>query len=99
MTTHSPYLINYLTLAVEANKLKDKAVRDDVKAKINAIVPLQSTIDGNDLIIYQLDEKTGTIEKLKDYKGLPSDENKLNDGLAESNDEFSNLLDLEDQCQ
>jgi hypothetical protein len=99
MTTHSPYLINYLTLSVEANKLKPRVNTDELKAKLNAIVPLNSTLDGNDLIVYQLDERTGTIEKLKAYKGLPSDENYLNEGLAESNDEFSKLLDLEDLCQ
>jgi predicted ATPase len=99
MTTHSPYLINYLTLAVEANKLKLRVKNDDLKSKLNEIVPLVSALDGNDLIVYQLDEKNGTIEKLKEYKGLPSDENYLNKGLAESNDEFSKLLDLEDLCQ
>jgi predicted ATPase len=99
MTTHSPYIISYLTLAVEANKLKPKVNSDDLKAKLNEIVPLVSTVDGNDLVVYQLDEKNGTIEKLKAYKGLPSDENYLNESLAESNDEFSKLLDLEDLCQ
>lgn len=99
MTTHSPYLINYLTLAVEANKLKPRVNTVELKYKLNDIVPLNSTLDGNDLIVYQLDESTGIIEKLKAYKGLPSDENYLNEGLAESNDEFSKLLDLEDLCQ
>lgn len=99
MTTHSPYLINYLTLAVEANKIKSKVKTEELKSKLNEIVPLVSTLAGSDLVVYQLDEKNGTIEKLKDYKGLPSDENYLNEGLAESNDEFSKLLDLEDLCQ
>lgn len=99
MTTHSPYLINYLTLAVEANKLKPRVNTEELKSKLNKIVPMVSTLDGNDLVVYQLDEKNGTIEKLKAYKGLPSDENYLNEGLAESNDEFSKLLDLEDLCQ
>ncbi len=99
MTTHSPYLINYLTLSVEANKLKQRVNTDELKNKLNAIVPLNSTLDGNELIVYQLDERTGTIEKLKAYKGLPSDENYLNKGLAESNDLFSELLDIEDLCQ
>jgi predicted ATPase len=99
ITTHSPYLLVYLTLCVEANRLQQKVNTNDLKSKLNAIVPLQSTVEGNNLVVYQLDEKGGTIEKLKDYKGLPSDENKLNDGLAEANDEFSKLLDLEDLCQ
>lgn len=99
MTTHSPYLINFLTLAVEANKLKLRVNSDELKFKLEEIVPLKSTLNGIDLVVYQLDEKNGAIEKLKDYKGLPSDENYLNIGLAESNDEFSKLLDLEDLCQ
>jgi len=99
MTTHSPYLLVYLTLCVEAHGLKQKANTEELKSKLNEIVPLASTIDGNDLVVYQLDEKNGTIEKLKDYKGLPSDENKLNDGLIAANDDFSKLLDLEDLCR
>jgi len=86
-------------LAVEANKLKPRVNKEELKSKLDEIVPLNSTLDGNDLVVYQLDEKNGTIEKLKEYKGLPSDENYLNEGLAESNDEFSKLLDLEDLCQ
>ena len=99
MTTHSPYLLVYLTLCVEANRLKQKAKTEDLKTKLNEIVPLQSAIDGSNLVVYQLDENTGTIEKLGNYRGLPSDENKLNDGLLEANDDFSKLLDLEDLCQ
>ena len=99
MTTHSPYLINYLTLAIEANKLKSKVKTEELTSKLNEIVPLKSTLDGDDLVIYQLDEKNGQIVKLKSYKGLPSDENYLNIGLAESTDEFSKLLDIEDLCQ
>lgn len=99
MTTHSPYLLVYLTLAIEADKLKQRCNTDELKSKLNEIVPIASTIDGHELVIYQLDENTGTIEKLGNYKGLPSDENKLNDGLIEANDDFSKLLDLEDLCQ
>lgn len=99
MTTHSPYLINYLTLAVEADKLKSRVNTKELKSKLNEIVPLDSTLNGDDLVVYQLDEKGGKITKLKSYKGLPSDENYLNIGLAESNDEFSKLLDIEDLCQ
>lgn len=103
MTTHSPYLINYLTLAVEADKLKEKAKQaatTELKNRLHDIVPLNATLAGEDLTIYQLDETTGTISKLKTYKGLPSDENYLNDGLAETNELFSQLLTIEDElCQ
>jgi predicted ATPase len=99
MTTHSPYLLVYLTLCVEANRLIQKVNTDALKSKLSEIVPLASTVDGNDLVVYQLNEFNGKIAKLKNYKGLPSDENELNNGLADANDEFSKLLDLEDLCQ
>jgi hypothetical protein len=86
-------------LAVEANKLKLKINTSELERKLNDIVPLNSTLDGDNLVVYQLKEIDGTIKKLKSYKGLPSDENYLNESLAESNDEFSKLLDLEDLCQ
>ncbi|OFX50719.1 MAG: hypothetical protein A2046_13675 [Bacteroidetes bacterium GWA2_30_7] len=99
MSTHSPYLINYLTLAVEANRLKDKVKTKELKDRLEKIVPLKSTIPSDDLVIYQLDETDGTIKLLGNYKGLPSDENYLNNNLADSNDLFSQLLDIEDLCQ
>lgn len=100
MTTHSPYLLVFLTLCVEANRIKDKAKQNkDLKSKLNEIVPINSIIDGNDLVVYQLDEKSGIITKLKSFEGLPSDDNELNNSLAEANVDFSKLLDLEDLCQ
>lgn len=99
MTTHSPYMLLYISLCVEAYKLKQVVNNDALKSRLNDIVPVKSAIDGKDLAVYQLNETDGTIEKLKDYKGLPSDENKLNDGLGEANELFSKLLDIEDLCQ
>ncbi len=99
MTTHSPYLLVYLTLCVEANRLKQKANTDTLKSKLSEIVPMASTVDGIDLAVYQLNEINGEITKLKNYKGLPSDDNDLNNGLADANDDFAKLLDLEDLCQ
>jgi hypothetical protein len=99
ITTHSPYIINYLTLAVKAHLLKDRTKTDVLKKKLGDIVPLHSTVNPDDLAIYELDERNGTIKKLGNYKGLPSDDNYLNEGLEESNDLFSKLLDIEDLCQ
>lgn len=98
MTTHSPYLINYLTLAVEAGKLIQKLKSVELEKRLIQIVPFNSMLEANDLAIYQLKETNGTITILKTYKGLPSDENYLNEGLEESNDLFSELLDIEDLC-
>ncbi len=102
ITTHSPYLINYLTLAVKAESLIDMSMnykgKVDFKTAISKIIPFTSVVRAIELAIYELDEK-GNIIKLGDYKGLPSDENYLNQKMAESNELFANLLEIEDLCQ
>jgi ABC-type lipoprotein export system ATPase subunit len=95
MTTHSPYLINYLTLSVKGEMVKSKLNTDDLKKKLADIVPLDSTLSAENLVIYELDEKNGTIKKLPDYEGLPSDENYLNNGLEDSNELFAQLLEIQ----
>ena len=52
-------------------------------------------MDPDQLVVYELDEKNGTIVRLEDYKGIPSDENFLNDSLAETNQLFSELQEIE----
>jgi len=99
MTTHSPYIINYLTLAVEADNLKKKIKTRELKEKLNDIVPDNATIKSSDLVIYELDETTGIIKQLGTYNGLPLDDNYLNQNLAHTNDLFSQLLDIEDLCR
>jgi predicted ATPase len=93
ITTHSPYLINYLTLAIKADMLKKKVNEENI-SKLKKIVPLESTVKSDEIIIYELTEG-GTIKKLKSYNGLPSDENKLNTKLEESNDLFAQLLEIQ----
>jgi len=95
MTTHSPYLINYLTIAVKAHLLKDRVRTPELEKKFHDIIPKNSTIHPNDLVIYELNEKDGTIIRLMDYNGLPSDENYLNQQLAESNELFAQLLEIQ----
>ncbi len=97
ITTHSPYLINYITLAIKAFKVRQKLSdeKKDSDSKINEIVNIKSLIKPEDLIIYQLNELDGTISKLADYKGLPSDENFLNDQLSETNQFFAQLQEIE----
>jgi predicted ATPase len=94
MTTHSPYLINYLTLCIEAGNIKEKGITTEQKNKLKEIIPIDSAIKVGDLVIYQLD-KDGSINSMGNYKGLPSDENKLNDELGEGNELFARLLEIE----
>lgn len=97
MTTHSPYLINYLSLAVKADGIKEKVKTDELKSRLNDIVPLSATIKPNDLAIYELDEMNGSIKKLGDFEGIPSDRNFLNGSLAASNRLFDSLLEIEEE--
>ena len=89
ITTHSPYLVNYVSLAVEAGKLKQGVIAEK-GGQLNEIVP----INADDLVIYQLKEEDGTIELLDSYEGIPSDENMLNLQIDETNNLFADLLDL-----
>lgn len=99
ITTHSPYIIGYLTLAIKANELYRKAKTNDVRQKINAIVPMNSAVGRDDVIIYELDEQTGSIRLLETYNGIPSSKNFLNKELSEKNELYAQLLDIEDLCQ
>lgn len=97
MTTHSPYLINYLTLAVKADDLKlNIKSNKNLKNMLKEIVPIKSTINPKDLVIYELDEN-GIITKLGDYEGIPSDKNFLNKSLGQGNQLFDSLLDIEEE--
>ena len=93
INTHSPYIINYLTLAIKAFMVKSK-IKDSYFKELNKIVPLDSIIDPETVNIYQLNE-SGKVTKLEDYKGLPSDENFLNEFLSAFNDDFVQLLEIE----
>lgn len=95
LTTHSPYIINYLTLAVKASLLEQKVLgHDDLKSRINEIVPLHSTVNPARLHIYEL--KDGEALPLNNYNGLPSDENFLNIQLGLTNEMFDQLLEIEE---
>lgn len=100
LTTHSPYLINYLTLAVKAGRVA-QLVADNTEAlnRVANVVPLEAVLGIDDLVVYQLDEERGSIEQLEMYKGLPSDENYLNDSLEDINIQFSELFQIEDLCK
>lgn len=97
MTTHSPYLINYISLSVKADELKGKVKTDDLKNWLKAIVPLDSTINPKELVIYELDETDGSIKKLGNFEGIPSDKNYLNKSLGDANLLFDSLLEIEEE--
>lgn len=101
LTTHSPYIINYLTLAIKGKavfqKIKKTAKEEELKSELEKIIPETSCINAQDAIVYELTE-TGRIKRLPTYQGLPSDENYLNNSLAAFNDSFVQLLEVEEKC-
>ena len=90
ITTHSPYLVNYISVAVEAGNIRNEVNKE----QIGKIIPISALVKSEDLAIYELDEKEGTVKLLGNYNGIPSDENMLNLQIDETNNLFADLLDL-----
>lgn len=98
MTSHSPYIINYLALFVKAHSIKQIANAEQA-LRLGEIVPSGSYIHPAQLHVYEFNDTTGEYMLLDNYKGMPSDENYLNDSLAGNNEKFTELLELEDLCK
>lgn len=97
LTTHSPYVLDYITLAAKAGMMKVAFDNDkDKLKKLNDIIPLGSVIPEGTYVIYQITEE-GIVEQLPLQSGLPEDYNYLNSYLEETNSIFDNLLELEDE--
>lgn len=98
LTTHSPYIINYLSIAIQGDylieKYGDHKDWETFLVRLDKIVPINSVVAATDVVVYQLDD-AGNIVKLPDYEGIPSDNNFLNASLAEGNELFGSLLEIE----
>lgn len=101
MTTHSPYIINYLNTAIEAESLRVKIKKsrnaEDLLLRLYKNIPTNSMVPADNVVIFQLDEKSGSITKLSTYEGILSDKNYLNDMLREGNQLFDSLLEIEQE--
>ena len=98
LTTHSPYILSYMMLAVKAAELREKANgNEEILSKIYEIVPEKAITPMKDVVIYELNDD-GTISELKQVYGLPSNDNFLNNELGEVNTLFSELMEIEDLC-
>ena len=99
LTTHSPYIVNYLSLAIQGKYLQQRIIergRQELLPKLDAIVPPQALLDADDVAIYQCSERDGSITRLPSFEGIPSDQNLLNDWLRTGNELFDKLLELEE---
>jgi predicted ATPase len=98
LTTHSPYIINFLSIAIQGHHLLAQTNPQDEtqRAKIQEIIPLKSLIASSEVAIYQFNEQNGTIAPLPMSYGVPSGKNYLNNTLKEGNRLFDQLLELEE---
>ena len=87
-------MISFLTLAIKAGEIRRLGGDEEI---INKIVPLDASIHAEDVSIYQLGAGYATLLGMVD--GLPSDSNDLNNSLMSANQEFDNLLDIEDELR
>lgn len=101
MTTHSPYIVNFLSIAIQAKQLKDKISNSsratELFEKLSKIILDKSLVSSDEVVIYELNEKDGSIKKLPAPLGIPSDKNYLNNALKEGNQLFDSLLEIEEE--
>ncbi|MDR2410228.1 MAG: ATP-binding protein [Bacteroidales bacterium] len=100
MTTHSPYIINFLSIAIQGSEVKTKIVENGNSQKLLSrlfkIVKNEALTNASDVVIYQLDDSKGSIRTLPSEYNIPSDRNFLNDLLGEGNRLFDELLEIEE---
>lgn len=101
ITTHSPYMINFLSIAIQGADLKKRILNSSqpgkILKKLNAVMPEKSVIAAEEVVVYQLNEINGCIDKLPAPLGIPSDKNYLNDMLRQGNELFDQLLEIEEE--
>jgi predicted ATPase len=100
LTTHSPYIVNFISIAIQGNEVKTKIIKSGnsnaLLSHLYKIVNQEALINANDTVIYQMNEIDGSIKKLPSQYNIPSDKNFLNDLLGESNRLFDKLLEIEE---
>lgn len=100
ITTHSPYIISFLSISIQAAYLKKQIIKkgnQDLLNKLYRIVQESSQVNSEDVLVYELDEINGTISSLPNLYGIPSDKNYLNQFIRKGNEIFDSLLELEEE--
>jgi predicted ATPase len=99
LTTHSPYIIGYMTLAMKGFMLSDRVKGNkELENKLEQVVPIASCIDPDDAGIYQLD-LNGNVTRIEIRNGIISGKNYLNEKMKEENYLFDKLLEIEEELE
>ncbi|ULJ59987.1 AAA family ATPase [Wielerella bovis] len=114
ITTHSPYIINYLSITIKASQIF-QVILDTYFNIYNTELPCGSELEKE--IFDKLDEiidtdcwleshdlsiyqlKDGVVTLLPEIYGIPSDDNYLNQILQEGNDLIDKLFDIADEFE
>jgi hypothetical protein len=70
---------------------------DEARQRIGTIYPIEAAIHPDEIAIYEFNEVEGTATVLDTYHGLPSDENFLNRMLEKTNEDFAELLEIQQE--
>lgn len=101
ITTHSPYIVNFISIAIQGGYLRDKIIEEkgdkELLDKLNKVVSEKALISAKNVVVYQLDENDGSVKRLSSAEGIPTDKNYLNDFLKEGNQLFDSLLEIEEE--
>lgn len=94
ITSHSPYMLNFVTLATVAEQLYKKDLSPEDKKDLINIIPKGSCIDLNKVNVYELD-KNGVAKILDKSNGYLDDTHRLNSMFEDINENLSIMLDME----
>ncbi|MBD1552205.1 ATP-binding protein [Pseudomonas typographi] len=100
MTSHSPYILNYLNIAAFGHSLKRKIETRQTPGlleQLGEVIALDALVDPGHLVAYQASEADGTVRRIKMTDGVLADAHDLNEFLREGNRLFDRLLDIEER--
>ncbi len=98
ISTHSPYIVGYLSLAVKAHEANLEFAKNgetEKQKKLARIVPQESHISVEDVAVYEC-YADGSLRELEKSHGMLCDAHFLDRELGEINDRFSEIFELED---
>ena len=95
LTTHSPFVIDYLSLAMKVGEIVARC-GTATSAEIQQVLPGIQPVNAAEIAIYEL-EANGTAKRLALEYGLPSGDNELNVALTQTNLDFDRLLEIEER--
>lgn len=94
ITSHSPYILNFITLCTEAwTKLTHGIRTEEQLASLYKIVPKECVISIDKVNVYQVNT-AGDIDPVDKSEGYINDEHALNSAFEQINMDFSDILDV-----